>query len=175
MDKNMIQMIATAVGAKHGFSEMTLELSRFKEFKAKWVWVKSSNHVHLSISDYIRDAPEEVFSSLLDTLMDKIEGTPSDYSQEVVDYFNGLWRTSTTVRYLCRHKDTFIMDSDLGFDREDLPEYVTLVFRPGIRNIESSTLFKVIAIPEDTDLSSLTVEDLQVHLDKLAEGFRRCA
>lgn len=173
MDKNMIQMIATAVGARHGYSEVTVELSRFKEFKMKWV--RTSNWIHIKISDYIRDAPEEVFSSILDILMDKIKGVPSIYSQEVADYFNGLWRTSMTLRYLGRHRDTPITDSDLSFDRDSLPEYVTLVLRPGIRNIESSTIFKVIAIPEDTDLSGLTVEDLQVHLDKFAEGFRRCA
>lgn len=80
-----------------------------------------------------------------------------------------------TLKYLGRHKDTLITDSDLGFDRDSLPDYVTLVFRHGIRNIESSTIFKVIAIPEDTDLSGLTMENLQVHLDKFAEGFRRYA
>lgn len=172
MDKNMIQMIATEIGAKHGYSEVKVELSRFKDFKAKWV--RTSNWIHFKISDYIRDAPEEVFSNLLDTLMCRMEGTPSCYSQEVADYFNGLWRTDMTQKYLDRHKDTPIPDSDLGFDRKDLPEYVKLVFRPGIRDIESSTIFRVIAIPEDTDLSGLTVEDLQVHLDKFAEGFRRC-
>ena len=173
MNKNMIQRIATEIGAKHGFSEVKVELSRFKEFKMKWV--RTSNWIHIKISDYIRDAPEEVFSNLLDTLMYRMEGTISCYSQEVADYFNGLWRTDMTLTYLGRHKDTPILDSDLGFDREDLPEYVKLVFRPGIRDIESSTLFRVIAIPENTDLSGLTVENLQVHLDKFAEGFRRCA
>ena len=33
MNKNMIQRIATEIGAKHGFSEVKVELSRFKEFK----------------------------------------------------------------------------------------------------------------------------------------------
>lgn len=173
MDKNMIQMIATEIGAKHGFSEVKVELSRFKDFKMKWM--RTSNWIHIKISDYIRDAPEEVFSSILDTIMYRMEGTLSCYSHEVTDYFNGLWRTSMTLKYLGRHKDTPILDSDLGFDRDSLPEYVTLVLRPGIRNIESSTIFKVIAIPEDADLSTLTIEDLQVHLDKFAEGFRRCA
>lgn len=173
MDKNMIQMIATEIGAKHGYSEVTVELSRFKDFKAKWV--RTSNWIHIMISDYIRDAPEEVFSSILDTLMYRMEGTISCYSQEVADYFNGLWRAGMTLKYLGRHKDTLITDSDLGFDRDSLPDYVTLVFRHGIRNIESSTIFKVIAIPEDTDLSGLTMENLQVHLDKFAEGFRRYA
>lgn len=172
MDKNMIQMIATEIGAKHGFSEVKVELSRFKEFKAKWM--RTSNWIHIKISDYIRDAPEEVFSNILDTLMSRMEGDLACYSREVADYFNGLWRTDMTLKYLGRHKDTPIPDSDLGFDRDSLPEYVTLVSRHGIRNIESSTIFRVIAIPEDIDLSTLTIEDLQVHLDKFEEGFRRC-
>lgn len=173
MDKNMIQMIATEIGAKHGYSEVTAELSRFKDFKIKWE--RTSNWIHIRISDYIRDMPEEVFRSLLNVLMYRMEGTPCNYSQEVTDYVNGMWRTSMTLKYLSRHKDTLITDPDLGFDRDSLPEYVTLVLRPGIRNIESNTIFRVIAIPEDTDLSTLTIEDLQVHLDKFTEGFRRCA
>lgn len=173
MDKNMIQMIATEIGAKHGYTDAWAELSRFKEFKT--TWVRGPAWIDIRISDYIRDAPEEVLSNLLDTIMYRMEGNPTCYSQEVADYFNGLWKTDMTQKYLGRHNDTPIPDSDLGFDREDLPDCVKLVLRPGIRDIESSTIFKVIAIPEGTDLSGLTIEDLQVHLDKLAEGFRRCA
>ena len=61
------------VGREYGYESVSAEFTDFKEFKVQWS--RSYKFAHFKVSDYLGDAPMEVFTGLANTLFAKIAGT----------------------------------------------------------------------------------------------------
>lgn len=84
-DNEMLTRILAKAGAENGFTEVTAEFVEFRDFKVKWT--RSCKWINLQISDYLRNAPEDVLDSLAETIFGKIMGIPDTrYSNEVCDF-----------------------------------------------------------------------------------------
>lgn len=60
------------VGAEYGYDTVSVEFVAFKEFKVQWS--RSYKYAHFRLSDYLKDAPSEIFESLAYTIYAKIAG-----------------------------------------------------------------------------------------------------
>ena len=82
----LTRTMATA-GARNGFEEVKAEFAAFRDFKLKWT--RSYKWINFEVSDYLRNAPENVIGSLAETIYAKIGGAErTEYSQDVCDYLN---------------------------------------------------------------------------------------
>ena len=61
----LTRAMATA-GARNGFEDVTAEFSAFRDFKLKWT--RSYKWISFEVSDYLRNAPENVIRSLAETV-----------------------------------------------------------------------------------------------------------
>lgn len=60
------------VGREYGFENVSAEFTDFGDFKVQWS--RSYRFAHFRVSDYLDDAPKEVFEGLAATLFAKIAG-----------------------------------------------------------------------------------------------------
>ena len=85
-NKMLTRAMATA-RARNGFEDVTAEFSAFRDFKLKWT--RSYKWISFEVSDYLRNAPENVIESLAETIYAKMRGEgKTEYSEEVCDYLN---------------------------------------------------------------------------------------
>lgn len=99
-NNEMLKQIVTEVGTKYGYSDINAEFTEFRDFKVKWT--RSYKWIDLQISDYLRNAPEEVLKDLTETIFGKIKGIPNTgYSDDVIDYV-------TSKRFLNDNQPLFI-------------------------------------------------------------------
>ena len=81
----MLNMAMQNAGRRNGFEDITAEFSEFRDFKLKWT--RSYKWISFEVSDYLRNAPENVIESLADTVFARIRGDgKSAYTQDVCDY-----------------------------------------------------------------------------------------
>ena len=82
----LTRAMATA-GARNGFEDVTAEFSAFRDFKLKWT--RSYKWISFEVSDYLRNAPENVIESLAETIFAKMRGEGKmEYSEEVCEYLS---------------------------------------------------------------------------------------
>lgn len=91
--------IAALVGRASGYDEVQAEFSPFRDFKLKWT--RSYKWISLEVSDYIRDAPEEVITSLFRTVFKRIADEKTSYEDILSDYI-------TTEDFVRRNQPVFI-------------------------------------------------------------------
>ncbi len=73
---------------RYGYADVTAEFAEFDELRLKWI--RHDDWARFFVSDYLKDAPEDVMSSIADTLMRKIccvDDAP--YSDEVCAWLTG--------------------------------------------------------------------------------------
>ena len=86
-DSEMLNRAMSNAGIRNGFDEIQAELSAFRDFKLKWT--RSYRWISFEVSDYLRNAPEQVIQSLAETIFARIRGEDrTAYSEEVCDYLN---------------------------------------------------------------------------------------
>lgn len=82
----LTRAMATA-GARNGFEEVKAEFASFRDFKLKWT--RSYKWISFEVSDYLRNAPENVIQSLAETIFAKIGGENAKaFSEDVCEYLN---------------------------------------------------------------------------------------
>lgn len=85
MDDATLTGIAQRVGAMHGYDDVKAEFTPFRDFKVKWM--RSHRWIQFDVSDYLRNAPEHIMESVMDTIFAKIRNADnSHYSADVCDY-----------------------------------------------------------------------------------------
>lgn len=95
----LTRAMATA-GARNGFEDVTAEFSAFRDFKLKWT--RSYKWIRFEVSDYLRNAPQNVIESLAETIYAKIGGQDkTSYSEDVCKYLN-------SERFLKDNQDLFL-------------------------------------------------------------------
>ena len=83
----MLNRAMRNAGIRNGFDEIQAEFSAFRDFKLKWT--RSYKWISFEVSDYLRNAPENVMQSLAETVFARIRGEDrTTYSEEVCDYLN---------------------------------------------------------------------------------------
>ena len=86
-DSEMLNRAMRNAGIRNGFDEIQAEFSAFRDFKLKWT--RSYKWISFEVSDYLRNAPENVIQSLAETVFARIRGEDrTAYSEEVCDYLN---------------------------------------------------------------------------------------
>ena len=83
----MLNRALQNAGRRNGFEDIQAEFAAFRDFKLKWT--RSCRWISFEVSDYLRNAPENVMQSLAETVFAKIRGEDRTfYSEEVCDYLN---------------------------------------------------------------------------------------
>lgn len=86
-NSEMLNRALQNAGRRNGFEDIQAEFAAFRDFKLKWT--RSYRWISFEVSDYLRNAPENVMESLAETIFAKIHGDgKTEYSQEVCDYLN---------------------------------------------------------------------------------------
>ena len=168
----MLNRALQNAGRRNGFEDIQAEFAAFRDFKLKWT--RSYRWISFEVSDYLRNAPENVMESLAETVFAKIHGEGrSEYSQEVCDYLNsGEFLKDNQELFLKRFRG--ISQTTCG-ENVDLAEVYTrlverglverdraVVIRWGARNTRdnevgrSSILMKTVVVNPKLDSEGIT-------------------
>ena len=103
-NSEMLNRAMRNAGIRNGFEDITAEFAAFRDFKLKWT--RSYKWISFEVSDYLRNAPENVIQSLAETIFAKIRGEDrTAYSEEVCDYLNSKeFLEENQERYLKRFR-----------------------------------------------------------------------
>lgn len=127
MNDRTLTAIFKVAGVRNGYDEVHAEFSPFRDFKVKWT--RSYRWISLEVSDYLKEAPEEVITSLANTVFRKIRGEEDTlYTDEVCRWVSSeeFLRVAQPV-FVCRFRG--LSKSTVG-ERKDLAEsYSRLVER----------------------------------------------
>ena len=72
MNDRTLRAIFRVAGVRNGYDEVDAEFSPFRDFKIKWM--RSYRWISFEVSDYLKEAPEEVIQSLTETVFAKVRG-----------------------------------------------------------------------------------------------------
>lgn len=128
-NSEMLNRALQNAGRRNGFEDIQAEFSAFRDFKLKWT--RSYRWISFEVSDYLRNAPENVMESLAETVFAKIHGEgKSEYSQEVCDYLNsdGFLKENQGI-YLKRYRG--VTDSPCG-EKVDLKDSYRRLVESGL-------------------------------------------
>ncbi len=96
----MLNRAMRNAGIRNGYEDITAEFSAFRDFKLKWT--RSYKWISFEVSDYLRNAPQNVIESLAETVFAKIGGQDkTGYSEEVCEYLS-------SERFLRDNQDLFL-------------------------------------------------------------------
>ena len=99
-NSEMLNRAMRNAGIRNGYEDITAEFSAFRDFKLKWT--RSYKWISFEVSDYLRNAPQNVIESLAETIYAKIGGQDrTSYSEEVCEYLN-------SERFLRDNQDLFL-------------------------------------------------------------------
>ena len=138
--------LAKSIYAPLGYEEIRAQICPLEEFKI--TWRRTSSWIHLSVSDYLVQAPQFVMQDLLEAAA---HNRGRDYPPETRKWLMERIRTVAVMPYLERHKAHAGENIDLG---ALTPEGCGSVVRFGpmlLRDSAFSLLFDVILINEDLD------------------------
>ena len=125
----MLNRAMRNAGIRNGFEEIQAEFSAFRDFKLKWT--RSYKWISFEVSDYLRNAPENVMESLAETVFARIMGGDrTAYSEEVCDYLNSReFLEENQGIYLKRYRG--VTDSPCG-ENVDLGEAYRRLVESGL-------------------------------------------
>lgn len=149
MDDERMKEIVRMTGKRYGFTDVDATISPFRDLKMRWV--RCAGTVDFDVSDYMREAPEDVFEGLMDCIFRRMKGSEyPEYPRNVRD-----WLESKEFRAL--NQDTFIERSrhiDTGADTSALERsYRRLVDAGLVGEIDGLRLFW-----SDNDIPSKAAE-----------------
>ena len=112
------------IGNEMEFKDVSAEYAPFRDLKIKWT--RTFDWARFTVSDYLKDAPEEVIEDLAETVMRRIHGMdPVEYKEDTME-----WLTSD--EFLELNQETYIersrsVDIDTDDDRKLIEAYDGLV------------------------------------------------
>lgn len=197
MDNKTLTALFRAVGSRYGYDDITAEFAAFRDFKIRWS--RTYRWASFEVSDYLSDAPDEVITSLADTLFAKIKGErDTEYSDEVCGWLTSDdFVRSKQPMFIRRYRG--LSRSSQGDERDLMESYDRLVSaglverdpdlflgwavksKPGTVG-KSSILMKVVAmsdvldsidVPDDLMDYSLYSQVAHVGMGFTAHGNRR--
>ena len=124
-NSEMLNRAMRNAGIRNGFEDIQAEFAAFRDFKLKWT--RSYKWISFEVSDYLRNAPENVMESLAETIFAKMCGEgKTEYSPEVCDYLNSdAFLNENQGTYLKRYRN--VTDSPRGESIDLMDSYRRLV------------------------------------------------
>ncbi len=86
-------------GQNFGFSSVGAEFTDYRNLVVRWR--RTNRWIRLKISDYLKDAPEEIIRSLAHVIFEQICGGSPKYPDELMSWL-------TDPSFSLRHRDTFL-------------------------------------------------------------------
>ncbi len=128
------------VGREFGYEPVDAYYTDFRDLKVKWYLTRYSSSIVFTVSDYLRDAPDEILEKLATTLCRRIAGKRSRYPKVLEK-----WITSEDFRRANRPLYLERCDKPLGTAEGEF------------RNLQDSAdriaAMGIIDVPEDVYLS----------------------
>lgn len=144
------------IGKAYGYKKVDADFSHQPQFSVKWE--RSYDYIDLHVSDYLRDAPVEVWEDLAKTIFRQLT------SGEKISYEGALPRFVTAPEFSQKNRATFIRRKGYEYDttgrfQAKVKHLVSIGLLPEDHNIEvvldldasdttsqTSVLFRTIAI-----------------------------
>ena len=136
---NDVSKIFEKAGKYYGFEEVQVEFSAFRDLKLKWA--RSCKWISFEVSDYLRNAPENVIESLAATVFKGIrDGGKLVYSEEVRDWLNSeQFVEDNQATFLWRYRG--LSESSKGCVRDLIESYNRLI-SAGLVKIDPQVVFR---------------------------------
>lgn len=96
---NEVTSVFQEIGKKYGYENVSIEWTAFKQFKVQWQ--RSYNWIAFRLSDYLKEAPVEVWQDLANTLFGKIAGKDCNYAEPLTSWV-------LAPEFSQKHRPTFI-------------------------------------------------------------------
>lgn len=144
------------IGKAYGYRQVNADFSSQPQFSVKWE--RSCDYINLHVSDYLRDAPVEVWEDLATTIFRQLTSTVG------ISYEGALPRFVTAPEFSKKNRATFIRRKGYEYDPtgrfdDRVAHLVSIGLLPEDHNIEvvldlddsystaqTSVLFRTIAI-----------------------------
>lgn len=134
MNNKELDRLTKNVCASYGYKESSGDFKGFSDFKVNWD--RTADKIHFHISDYLKDAPEDVIRELLMGILEKINGNAHPYGSAFVEWVN-------SPMFLAQ-RETFLKRKKLH-DAEGLEDEYMIAHTDKPHGF-SSALFKVVAV-----------------------------
>ena len=85
-NEQLVNTVAS-VAAEHGYKDVKAEFVAFSDFKVKWQ--RTFEWITFQVSDFMKDAPEEVITNIFEVIFSKMRGDDVDYNEEAIAYMTG--------------------------------------------------------------------------------------
>lgn len=165
MNNTEINELVKPIAKRYGFEKASAEFTAYSDFKVRWT--RSYTWIDMTVSDYLKKAPEGVIADVIELLLNKIKGIEAEYSDRTCEYLTSQeFRDENLKTFLKRKHFTAHPEADeikkiLEDEGVDIPD-LKIVKGSGY---ESSALFRVLAVPEDYD-----EDKIRERADSIIEG-----
>lgn len=188
--ENRLTEIFAEVGKANGYKDVNASYAAFGDFKVKWS--RSYTWISFEVSDYLMGAPDNIMTSLAESVYAKIKNVGSgDYPQDVCDWLSSpSFVDSNQMLYVKRCRGISrgtvgncrdLCESVLRLEDEDLVEHDPMLvvrWNSGSTwkaSTKSSTLMKVVRVADTLDSFDIPdcVVDYSVYsaLIRISQGF----
>ena len=156
MNNKELTEIAKMVGSWYGYDDVEAEFSNLAEFKVKWG--RSYKWAQLTVTDYIKDAPDGVIEALLTMIFERFKGNYGPYPEALLDYITSeKFIEKNIYTYIKRHRGT---RPETIAERDG----ITTILTKGTPNY--SVIMKLAIINEEDDFDKAFAE----MKEKIEEG-----
>ena len=170
MSEAILNQAFSTVGKEYGYDSVSAEIAEFKDFKLKWR--RSCGWIEFTVSDYLKNAPQDVIEGIARIIFSRISGSGSkEYPKNMEDWLtNCEFAKANRPTYLRRSRN--LTGSAKGKCRDLTESYNRLVEQgiippmedivfswtkdPNIRRVGyCSVLMRVIAISSVFDTEAI--------------------
>ncbi len=158
-----IEQIAKETAERYSYQTADADFEPYGDFKVRWERSGGGHRwISFHISDYVKDAPDDVLRALLIAMLDRICNRDIDengpiYSIPFLKYITSdgfiedkrpIWMDRHKIREADRDLTEHALDipREIGADVEDL----VIGYHEGDEDSHLSTIFRVISVSEDT-------------------------
>lgn len=158
MDNERLKEILEPIAENYGFGKSNAVFKPFADFKVKWT--RSYKWIEMTVSDYLKNAPEDVIENIFEVVLSRIVGELKGYSDATNEYLiSDDFREKNLKTFLKRKRFTEHPEKEAivkilegnGIDISDLMVVVS-------KGYNASTLFRTMSAPIDYDESKILEE-----------------
>jgi len=105
MSEAILNKAFSTVGKEYGYDSVSAEIVEFKEFKLKWR--RSCGWIEFEVSDYLKNAPQNVIEGVARTIFSRISGSSSrEYPKNMEEWLtNDEFVKANRSTYLRRSRN----------------------------------------------------------------------
>ena len=105
MSEAILNQAFSTVGKEYGYDSVSAEIAEFKDFKLKWR--RSCGWIEFTVSDYLKDAPQEIIEGIARIIFSRISGSGSkEYPKNMEEWLtNYEFAKANRPTYLRRSRN----------------------------------------------------------------------